>query len=151
MYLLDTDHCGELFKANQTIIRKLQLLDEAVVATCVVVSGKMLLMGYRSELREENLFRINSFLTDLIVYPLDDAAADAYARIKAGLLDRFGPRAKAARRQFDLAKLGLKDNDLWIASVAQSRGFTVVSGDRDFSRISEVSGIPIENWLAETG
>jgi len=45
--------------------------------------------------------------------------------------------------------LGFQENDLWIAAVAKRYGLTLVSADRDFSRLSPLGNIAVENWLVE--
>jgi tRNA(fMet)-specific endonuclease VapC len=95
---------------------------------------------------DENIWAVSRFLRLLDVIPVSSAAASEYGRLKAALLKRFGPRERARRRDFDLAKLGFSDNDLWIAAIALERSAVLVSSDRDFARIAEVVDLDIEDW-----
>jgi tRNA(fMet)-specific endonuclease VapC len=56
------------------------------------------------------------------------AAADEYARVKA------------AQQRLGLA---VDENDLWIAGTALASGATIVTRDKDFSRIP---GLVLEDW-----
>jgi len=103
-------------------------------------------MARRSERPSSNIAEVETFLRDMTVWPVDDDTSDVYASIKAALLDRFGPRERARRRQFNLAKLGFGENDLWIAAIAIQRGLTVVSADADFGRIAQVTQLTVESW-----
>lgn len=49
------------------------------------------------------------------------------ARLAA--LAEYGPRERARRRSFDLARLGFTDNDLWIAAGAIEHDAILVSDD----------------------
>ena len=83
------------------------------------------------------------FLDAIEVVSISPAIAGAYGRLKGALLERFGPRERARRRNFDLKKLGFTDNDLWIAATALDLGALIVSADST-SRASPRS--PISGW-----
>ena len=145
-YLLDTNHCSRILDGDPAVTRRVRGLGRAAVATCVIVRGEPLFMARRSERASENRAEVDSLLRDMIVWPVDDESSDIYAEIKVALLNRFGPREKARRRQFDIATLGFGENDLWIAAIAVRRGLTVVSADDDFRRMAEVSTLEVESW-----
>ena len=146
MYLLDTTHCSRILQGDPSIIRKLSELDDAPVATCAIVQGELVFMARKSERSDENLSRVKSFLEDIEVYPLDSETADIYGKLKADILDRFGPKEKAKRRKARIEAFGFTDNDLWIAAAAKRYGFAVVSADSDFGRLREISDLEVENW-----
>lgn len=100
-----------------------------------------------SEKREANLQRIKEFLTDINVYQIDRETADIYGNIKATILNHFGPRERAKRRKFAEKRLGIGENDLWIAAIAKRHHLIVVSSDSDFDRIREVEDLSVEKWL----
>ncbi len=147
MYLLDTNHCSKLIAGNLTIVKKLTELNDASVATCVIVRGELVFMAHKSVQKTENLITIYKFLNDIDILPIDDSASDIYGKLKASIIDHFGPKEKEKRRKVEIEKLGFKENDLWIAAVAKSNGYIIVSRDSDFDRIKEVEDIEIETWL----
>jgi tRNA(fMet)-specific endonuclease VapC len=124
-------------------------LGDAPAATCVIVQGELVFMAHRSDHPSANEERVSQFLRGIEVLPLDADTADRYGRLKAAVIERFGPREKARRKRTRLAELGFQENDLWIAAVAQRHGLTLVTADNDFARLSRLGDIAVENWLAE--
>lgn len=149
MYLLDTNHCSQIINEHPNIIKKLIELDDTPVAICTIVRGELLFGAYKSEAREQNLRNIESFLRDIDTFPVDDNVANVYGKLKAAIINYYGPKEKAKRRKFTIDALGIGENDLWIAAVAKSKGYTIVSTDSDFDRIKEVDEINVESWLSE--
>jgi len=148
-YLLDTNHCSFLLKGHPSLIRKMDDLGDAPAATCVIVQGELVFMAHKSDHPSANAQRVSQFLRGIEVLPLDRDTADRYGELKAAVIERFGPREKARRKRTRLAELGFQENDLWIAAVAQRHGLTLVTADSDFARLSRLSDIAVENWLAE--
>lgn len=147
MYLLDTNHCSELIAGNSYIINKLMELDDTPIATCVIVRGELVFMAYKSARKTENLLSIQSFLNDIDILPVDNKAGDVYGKLKAALIDHFGPKEKEKRRNATIEKLGFKENDLWIAAVAKSHEYIIVSTDKDFVRMKEADDLRVESWV----
>jgi tRNA(fMet)-specific endonuclease VapC len=85
---------------------------DATIATCAIVRGELIFMAEFSQQRAINLRRVETFLSRIIVYPIDEEVADWYGSLKARLLDRFGPKAKTKRRRTTLVGIGISDNDL---------------------------------------
>lgn len=148
-YLLDTNHCSFLLKGHPSLIRKMDDLGDAPAATCVIVQGELVFMAHKSDHPSANAQRVSQFLRGIEVLPLDRDTADRYGELKAAVIERFGPSEKARRKRTRLAELGFQENDLWIAAVAQRHGLTLVTADSDFARLSRLSDIAVENWLAE--
>ena len=115
--------------------------------TSVIVQGELLFMAERSERRKDNLARVRAFLADIRVLDLDGPTAAAYADLKAALLAHYGPRDRARRSRFRLDKLGICENDLWIAATVIRHKLHLVSSDSDFERMRAVRSFPLENWL----
>lgn len=124
-------------------------LGDAPAATCVIVQGELVFMAHKSDHPSANAQRVSQFLRGIEVLPLDRDTADRYGELKAAVIERFGPSEKARRKRTRLAELGFQENDLWIAAVAQRHGLTLVTADSDFARLSRLSDIAVENWLAE--
>jgi tRNA(fMet)-specific endonuclease VapC len=147
MYLLDTNHCSRLLEGDVGIVRKLGELDDVPVATCVIVQGELVFMAHRSRRKSDNLLRIQAFLEDIHVYPVDQTTAEVYGELKTAVINYYGPKETEKRKKAKLERLGIAENDLWIAAVARRHGAVVVSADKDFERISKASpGLAIETW-----
>jgi len=151
VYLLDTNHSSKLLDGRPDLIRRLASLEDAYISTCVIVQGELRFMVERSERRESNLGRLQTFLRDIEVHAVSPEVADIYGELKNALYARFGPRSRLLRRGTKLDQLGFTDNDLWIAAIAVHNNLTVVSQDSDFARIAEAyPALQWENWLAES-
>lgn len=145
-YLLDTDHCIKILNGDPIVMKRMAALEELTVGTCVFVEGELIFMALKSERKETNLLRISALLDRVRVYSADRESARTYARLKAGVLQRFGPRARVKRNKFRLETVGLRDNDLWIAALALRYDFTLVSADTDFERLAQVEELRLEKW-----
>ena len=72
---------------------------------------------------------LQTFFNPYVSLPFDDAAAEAYGRIRADLAIRgalIGP------------------NDLLIAAIAVASGLTLVT--HNTGEFSRVAGLPLEDW-----
>ena len=147
MYLLDTNHCSRLIFGEPTICQKVEQIGESLMATNLIVAGELIFMAQKSEYKTENLAKVNSFLADINIYALDENTTSIYGKLKAEIINQFGPKEKAKRRKFNLTKLGISDNDLWIASTAIQENLILVSRDEDFLRIKQVHNLSLENWI----
>ncbi|PDW02362.1 type II toxin-antitoxin system VapC family toxin [Candidatus Viridilinea mediisalina] len=147
MYLLDTNHISLIIHGQQSVIAYLQKLGATKVTTCTIVRGELLYMAFKSERQRENMQHVEQMLAGIEVFAIDEATADWYGTIKARLIDRFGPKERAKRRNTTLAQIGITDNDLWIAACAKRHGATLVSADRDFQRIQAVIDLRVVSWL----
>ena len=146
IYLFDTNHCSRVLENDSVVLQRLAAVGDATIATCAIVRGELIFMAEFSQQRTINLRRVETLLSRIIVYPIDGEVADWYGSLKARLLDRFGPKAKAKSRRATLVGIGVSDNDLWVAAVARRRGCTLVSNDSDFARIAEVTDLVVEPW-----
>ena len=147
MYLLDTNHCSAIFLGNAKIIEK--LADSNLkIATSTITMGELILMAEKSEKYADNIQTINAFLKDINVLPVDGEAARIYGKVKSDLIKKFGPKKKNGRlKKIKLHEIGISDNDLWIACIAISNKATLLSEDRDFDRIKQVSVLEIDCWI----
>ena len=143
MRLLDTNHCSRILDRDPAVIARLEDLREEYFATCAIVEGELFYMAYNSDRREQNLAEVEAFLADIDVLPVDRPAARIYGALKTGIRRIYGPREK--RKKATMEKLGFQENDLWIASIAISRGLTVVSADGDFARMQSIIPFAFES------
>ena len=125
MYLLDTNHCSLIFLKNQTVLDYIQEVGEMNIATTIITVGELTYMAENSSYKEENLTRIEQFIADIRIYYVDDVTAKIYGQIKAGLINKFGPKQKTKRQTTKITELGFDENDIWIAAITfeSSTGF----------------------------
>jgi tRNA(fMet)-specific endonuclease VapC len=125
MYLLDTNHCSLIFLKNQTVLDYIQEVGETDIATTIITVGELTYMAENSSYKQENLTRIEQFIADIRIYYVDDLTAKIYGQIKAGLINKFGPKQKTKRQITKITELGFDENDIWIAAITfeSSTGF----------------------------
>jgi tRNA(fMet)-specific endonuclease VapC len=101
----------------------------ADIAFCAVVKAELLYGAYRSTRQEDNLRLLATLFQLFKSLPFDDAAADAYGRIRADLTARGTP---------------IGPNDLMIAAIALAHHLILVTHNvREFGR---VEGLHLEDW-----
>ena len=129
--MLDTDHCIELLRGNPLLVSRLEALsEEAEIYTTIINVAELFYGVKKSPYPDRGLSEVRAFLEDIRVLLLDLHAAEIYGKLKAEL-----------SRKGEL----IPDNDLLIASITLSHGFTLVTHNiRHYSRIS---GLKIEDWL----
>lgn len=148
MYLLDTNHCSRAILGEAKILNRLKVLEQELVATCVIVEGELIDMAERSQRSTNNLALVRNFLQGIYVYQIDSTTANLYGQLKASVFKQFAPKEKSKRRKTKIVKLGFDENDLWIGAVALQNNLTVVSADSDFLRMKQViKELSIESWL----
>ncbi|MFC1716600.1 type II toxin-antitoxin system VapC family toxin [Candidatus Poribacteria bacterium] len=147
MYLLDTTHCIKILSGDNELERKFEMLGNAHISTCVTVVGELAYGAHKSDRTRENLEAIAELLRDMhVVYGIEVKTAEIYGRLKAEILDYFGPKDRVRRRIIRTEKLGFRENDLWIASIAKQYDLTIVSADSDFQRLQPIMGLKVETW-----
>lgn len=129
-FLLDTDTCIYLIKQQPpAVLKRFQTLQAGDVGLSVVTFAELLYGAYKSQQEERNLARLHELADALPVLPFDDAAADAYARLRTEL-ERRG------------ALIG--PYDMLIAGHALAVSAVLVTHNvREFSR---VDGLDIDDW-----
>jgi tRNA(fMet)-specific endonuclease VapC len=130
-FLLDTGIAGDYIHRRRNIYERAR---EAVlrgdrVGIGVPVLAELWFGVENSSTRDRNADRLRRVLTDLVVWPLTEEAAEEYGRIAAAM--------KRAGRP-------IGQMDMLIAAIALSLGnTTVVSADSD---LAAVPGLVVENW-----
>ncbi|MGG0302793.1 type II toxin-antitoxin system VapC family toxin [Bacillus albus] len=148
MYLLDTNHCSRIINKDSVILQKLRVLGEVRVATAFIVEAELHFMVNKSVKKEENLLAVQAFLDTIEVLRESEQVSTIYGNLKARLLERYGPKDKKKQRKTKLHKIGIGENDLWIAATAIAYDYTIVTQDGDFERIREVEArLRLDNWI----
>ena len=117
--------------ASSPVEARLRQTAVSDVAICSVVWAELLPGAREYEKRDERVERIERTLGPFRSLPFDDAAARRYAEIRDSLERRgeiIGP------------------NDLLIAAIGLTHNLTIVTNDREFSR---VDGLRVEDWTVE--
>ena len=130
-YMLDTNICSYVLRRRPASVK--QRFDEAgsgALAISSVVLAELLYGAARHPAGDAIRREIRDFVSRLVILPWDEAAAEHYGELRAGL-ERHGRPLGAM--------------DLMIAAHARSRGATLVSNDvRHFRR---VSGLTVSKWV----
>ena len=131
-HLLDTNACVRYLNGRAISVReRLAALPPGAVALCSVVKAEM----YAGALKSNNPARSRAaqqeFFDQFLSLPFDDAAASAYAAVRAHL---------------EAAGTPIGPYDLQIAAIALANGLILVTHNtREFSR---VPGLVLEDWEA---
>ena len=130
-YMLDTNICSYVLRSRPASVK--ERFDEAgpdALGISSVVLAELLYGAARHPSGAVIRREIRDFVSRLDVLPWDEAAAEHYGDLRAGL-ERHGRPLGAM--------------DLMIAAHARSRGATLVSNDvRHFER---VEGLLVANWV----
>ena len=131
MYLLDTNTCVYAIRQRpEQVYRRLSASAGELVALSVVTAFELEIGALRAQGRGYSE-AVRKFLREFSVLPLEDAAREAYGRLRTSL-ERRGERIGAY--------------DMLIAAHAIALGATLVTNnEREFRR---VRGLKIENWVA---
>jgi tRNA(fMet)-specific endonuclease VapC len=129
-HLLDTNACIRYLNGRAPLLRsRLQAHSPNDIAVCSIVKAEMSAGALRSTDPDRTLARQRAFLSRLVSLPFDDAAAEAYALIKADLFAAGTP---------------IGPFDMQIAAIALANGLTLVTHNmREFGR---VNGLKLEDW-----
>ena len=132
MKILDSDHCVAILRA-QLDLTGLISSDEELAITAISV-GELVHGAYESQSSPDNLARLDVLLSVLTILPYDEWSAHHFGQIKA-----------------QLEKIGevISDLDLQIASIALDHGSVLLThNQKHFSRLTNLSGLLLEDWLA---
>jgi tRNA(fMet)-specific endonuclease VapC len=130
IYLLDTNVCIHLLNQRHPAIeRHFALHGPAGIALCSVVKAELLCGARRGQRAEANLQHLKTFFAPLHSLPFDDACAEHYGQIRAGLLAQGKP---------------IGPNDLFIAAIARAHDATLIT--HNTAEFSRVAGVRMEDW-----
>jgi tRNA(fMet)-specific endonuclease VapC len=129
-YLLDTNTCVYAIKRWPGVIDRLKSLSPDDVAVSVVTLAELWFGARKSSKPARTRASVNAFLAPLTIHSFDRDAAEDYAEI---------------RFQLEVSGRPIGERDLLIASIARSRGLTVVTHNtREFSRVPDLA---VEDWV----
>jgi tRNA(fMet)-specific endonuclease VapC len=123
-YLLDTNVVIALMRGD-VAARDLISRAEAVYLPIPVV-GELYYGAFRSAQVDKNIQQIDQLIETYTLLRVDEQAAKVYGRLRQELATAGRP---------------IPDNDLWIASIAQRFGLTVVTRDAHFDAIGSLNAV----------
>lgn len=130
LYLLDTNILSDLIRnPSGPVARRLAEVDEAAVATSIVVAAE-LRYGALRRASDRLTKRIEDVLSEIEVLPLIPPIDTHYGTIRATL---------------EAAGMPIGGNDLFIAAHACAEGRVMVTAN--LGEFSRVPGLVVENWL----
>jgi tRNA(fMet)-specific endonuclease VapC len=131
-WLLDTNACIRYLNGRSAKLRaRFDATDPADIRTCSVVKAELFFGAALSSDPVNTLANQRLFLSRFPSLPFDDAAAEAYAEIRADL-----------KRQGQL----IGPNDLMIAAICRANDLTLVTHNAgEFGRVARLK---IEDWEA---
>lgn len=130
MFHLDTCICIAFLRGTMpAVLTMLQKHSPQSIGIPAVVEAELRLGALKSARAEENMRKVELFLSPFECVPFDARCAQAYARIRCDL---------------ERAGTPIGPNDLLIAATALAQNATLVTDNvREFER---VEGLAIENW-----
>lgn len=133
-WMLDTNACIRYLNGRSPLLRdRIDRVAPSDIVTCSVVKAELFFAAARSNNPAETLARQLRFLGPFASLPFDDAAADAYARVRSGLAAAGKP---------------IGPNDLLIAAIAIANAVTLVT--HNTSEFSRVAGLHLEDWEVQS-
>ncbi len=130
-YMLDTNIIIYIIKHRpEAVFRRFQELAPSDFCISAVTMAEMEYGISKSSRPEQNRIAFDLFISGIDILSFDDAAAEEYGPIRAGL-EKDG--------------MPIGPNDLLIAAHAKSRDLILVTNNtREFDR---VEGLTVENWV----
>ena len=133
MFLFDTDTLSHLLRreGSPSLLFRMAAVPPEEQFTTAITVGEMVYGAERSSRREYLLTQFENRLWPTVqILPFDQAAGEAYGRLRAEL---------------ERAGTPIGEPDTRIAAIALTNDLTVVTGNvRHFTR---VPGLRVENWL----
>ncbi len=130
-YLIDTNICIYIMnKRPPDVIYKIKNTDVGMIGISSITVSELKYGAYKSKYKDQNLKRLDEFLTPFEILSYDQTAAEYYGEI----------RSKLEKQGFIIGPL-----DLLIAAHALSKGLILVTNnEKEFKRIKSLK---IENWV----
>lgn len=133
MYLLDTNVCIGILKANDAVVSRMAQTAPGELYLCSVVKAELYYGARGSQQIANNLATLETFFEPYTSLTFSDACAELYGQLRADL-----------RRTGQL----IGPNDTMIAAIALVHNLTVVTHNtREFVR---VPGLKLEDWELPT-
>jgi tRNA(fMet)-specific endonuclease VapC len=120
--LVDTNVVIAVFKDEPAVLNRLRAAAEVYLSSVSV--GELMFGALKSTNQARNLARIEELVNSSVVLPCDTDTARCYAGIKHELKQKGRP---------------IPDNDLWIAALAVQYDLLLLTLDKHFAEIGQLS------------
>lgn len=124
--LMDTNVIVRVLNGDRELVSKLSQIEE--LCSCSVVLGELLYGAEKSQRSEQNKQKAKSICSSFPLLTVTDSVAEVYGTIKK-----------------DLQAHGhiIPENDMWIAATALANGKTVITQDKHFDQIPNLTVIKL--------
>jgi tRNA(fMet)-specific endonuclease VapC len=122
--VLDTNIVIALFAKEAAVLEFLEKTDEVFIPSTVL--GELYFGARKSARADENIGRIDEFVTESVVLDCNTNTARQYGSIKHQLRTEGKP---------------IPENDIWIAALTMQYQLTLITRDKHFQ---EVEGLTVE-------
>lgn len=121
-FLLDTNILIAFFKKERSIIEHLRKGTDVLVP--IVTLGELYFGAEKSEHRKSNIEKIVQLADIIPVVNCDRGTARVYGEVKNYLKSKGAP---------------IPENDVWIASIAIQHNFILVTRDKHFKQVKDLT------------
>jgi tRNA(fMet)-specific endonuclease VapC len=121
-FLLDTNIVIALLQGDDTVLSNLDQAPEVFIPA--VALGELFFGAAKSGRPSENTAKVERFATGRAIVSCDLDVAREYGRLKQHLKEKGRP---------------LPENDIWIAAMAKHHGMVLVTRDRHFRDVADLS------------
>jgi tRNA(fMet)-specific endonuclease VapC len=118
--LLDTNIIVKVINGNEEYARVLDNLEADNVFIPVIVYGELMYGVEKSSKKDLNKKLFSEFCSDYHLILIDTSSAEYYGLIKNSLKNKG---------------INIPENDIWIAAIAMSNNYELISGDGHFESI----------------
>ena len=125
-FLLDTNIIAAWLKGETSIANKIDKAKKVYIP--IIVIGELYYGASYSTLVQKNISNIQKLVSLYEILSIDEVTAIEYGNIKAAQRKKGKP---------------IPENDIWIAAIAQHHKLTLVTRDKHFK---EVENISLRKW-----
>jgi len=123
---LDTNIVVDFLNGNENVTKKVIKYQKIYIP--ITVLGELLFGVKNSTKKNENLNKLQSFISKCIILNSNSLVADEYSNIRKELKDIGKP---------------IPENDIWIAAICKNNDISIASRDKHFENIKNLK---LEIW-----
>lgn len=120
--ILDSNIIIDFFRGTEYAVKLITSLDR--VKLPVIVVGELLYGANKSSQTQKRTEQVNKFVQQTQVFSITSTTAQVYGKLKNALKLRGTP---------------IPENDIWIAAIAVENGLELITRDKHFNNVKELS------------